>query len=72
MPNDYDTCTSNKIVNREQLTILFRIDNLKSSYVEQLIIDKLIDNLNNKFKSKKKMLSETNDLIHKYLGITIS
>ena len=30
--NPYDKCTWNKIVNGEQLTVVFHVDNLKASY----------------------------------------
>ena len=59
------------ILNREQLAIQFRVDNLKSSHIDQNVLDSLVDNLNDKFKTKKKMLVDTKGLIHDYLGLTI-
>ena len=41
-PNDYDRCTFNKMVNGNQLTVLFHVDNLKCSYMEQYVLDELI------------------------------
>ena len=72
MANDYDRCTFNKMVNGEQFTVQFHPDDHKCSHVEPCILDKLIDDLNDKFKTEKRMMSETKGLIHDYLGLTIS
>ena len=62
--NEYDRCIFNKMVNGEKRTVQFRVDDLKSSHVEQRVLDKLIDDLNNKFKTEEKVLLETKGLIH--------
>lgn len=72
--NNYDRCTLNKMVNYKQLTVQFHVDSLKCSHVKQpiCVLDKLIDDLNDKFKTEKKKLLETEGLIHICIGLTIS
>ena len=60
------------MVNGNQLTVLFHVDDLKASHMEQSVLDELVQDLNNKFQTKKKKLSETKGNIHDYLGLTIS
>ena len=37
--NPYNKCTFNKMVNGEQLTIVFHVDNLKASHKQQAVLD---------------------------------
>ena len=69
--NPYDPCTFNKMVNDEQLTIQFHVDDLRCSHMEQKVWDDLVKDLNNVFQTNKKELVETKGDIHKYLGLTI-
>ena len=41
-PNNYDRCTFNKMVNGNQLTVLYHIDDLKVSDMEQSVLDELL------------------------------
>ena len=68
--NDYDLCTFNKMVNGEQLTIQFHVDDLKASHKEQKVLDGFLDDLRNEF-GQEDELAETKGLVHEYLGITI-
>ena len=70
--NNYDPCTFNKVINGEQVTIQFHVDDLKISHKEQKVLDDILYDLNIKFGTKKKALSASTGLIHEYLGITIS
>jgi hypothetical protein len=70
--NDYDPCTFNKVVNGEQVTIQFHVDDLKISHKEQDVLDEILHDLNMKFGTKKKALTASTGLIHEYLGITIN
>ena len=36
---DYDRCTFNKMVNGNQLTVLYHVDDLKASHMEQSVLD---------------------------------
>jgi hypothetical protein len=69
--NCYDRCTFNKMVDGNQITIQFHVDDLKISHVKQSVIDLVLNDLNNKFGTSKKALSATTGDIHDYLGITI-
>jgi hypothetical protein len=60
-----------KMVDGNQVTIQFHVDDLKISHVKQLVIDDVLADLNNKFGTNKKLLSATTGEIHDYLGITI-
>jgi hypothetical protein len=70
--NDYDSCTFNKIINGEQVTIQFHVDDLKISHKEQPVPDSILGDLDAKFGTKKKALTASIGLIHDYLGITIN
>jgi hypothetical protein len=70
-PNCYDRCTFNKMVDGNQVTIQFHVDDLKISHMKQYVIDSILDDLNKEFGTTKKPLAATTGLIHDYLGITI-
>ena len=58
--NEYDMCTFNKLVNGEQITVKFHVDDLKVSHKNEAV----------QFGQEDK-LTENRRLVHKYLGITI-
>ena len=68
--NDYDLCTFNKMVDGEQLTIQFHVDDLKASHKEQSVLDDFLNDLRTEF-GQEDELAETKGLVHEYLGITI-
>jgi hypothetical protein len=70
-PNCYDRCTFNKMVNGNQITIQFHVDDLKISHKDQSVIDSVLMDLNKKFGTTRKPLAATTGMIHDYLGITI-
>jgi hypothetical protein len=70
--NNYDPCTFNQIVNGEQVTVQFHVDDLKISHKEQSVLDVILNDLDLKFGAKKKALTASTGLIHDYLGITIN
>jgi hypothetical protein len=70
-PNCYDRCTFNKMIDGNQVTIQFHVDDLKISHVKQSVIDSVLDDLNRTFGTTKKPLAATTGMIHDYLGITI-
>jgi hypothetical protein len=41
--NNYDPCTFNKIINGEQVTIQFHVDDLKISHKEQSVLDVILN-----------------------------
>jgi hypothetical protein len=70
-PNCYDRCTFNKMIDGNQVTIQFHVDDLKISHIKQSVIDSVLTDLNNEFGTTKKPLAATTGHIHNYLGITI-
>jgi hypothetical protein len=70
-PNCYDGCTFNKMVDGNQITIQFHVDDLKISHVKQSVIDTVLVELNDTFGTNKKPLAATTGDVHDYLGITI-
>jgi hypothetical protein len=71
VPNCYDRCTFNKMVDGNQITIQFHVDDLKISHIKQSVIDNVLSDLNNKFGTSKKPLAATTGDVHDYLGLTI-
>ena len=63
-------CTFNKMVNGEQITVQFHVDDLKVSHKEQSVLDELPKNLRDEF-SQEDELTENKGLVHEYLSITI-
>ena len=70
--NEYDLCTFNKMVNREQLTVKFHVDELKALHKEQIILNEFLNNVRRSEFGQEDELAETNGLVHEYLGITIN
>jgi hypothetical protein len=71
VPNYYGRCTFNKMINGNQITIQFHVDDLKISHMDQAMIDSVLNDLNNKFSTSNKPLAATTGVIHDYLGIAI-
>ena len=68
--NPYDECTFNKMVDGEQLTVQFHVDDLKASHMDQAVLDKLMCDLKAIF-GEQKPLADTQGTIHEYLEMTI-
>ena len=43
--NDYDMCTFNKIVNGNQLTVQFHVDDLKASHCDPEVLKEFVNQL---------------------------
>ena len=68
--NPYNPCVVNKMVNGDQLTIFWHVDDLKSSHIDP----KVNDNFLQWIKDMLRQLSEvkmTEGLLHDYLGMTL-
>ena len=63
-------CTFNKMVNTEQITVQFHIDDLKVSHKDQAVLEDFLSNLRDEF-GQEDELTENKGPVHKYLGITI-
>ena len=48
--NPYDLCVANKMVNGEQLTICWHVDNLKSSHIDPKVDDKFLQWIKDTFR----------------------
>jgi hypothetical protein len=59
------------MIEENQITIQFHVDDLKISHMKQSVIDSVLNDLNNEFGTPKKPLAATTGDIHDYLGITI-
>ena len=68
--NKYDMCTFNKMVNGEQITVQFHVDNLKVSHKDQAVLKDFFIDLRDKF-GQEDELTENKGLVHEYLGIII-
>lgn len=68
--NPYDSCVMNKIVNGKQCTILWHVDDIKISHVEEQVLDHVYERLNKRY-GKHTPLSITCGKTHDYLGMTL-
>ena len=70
VPNPYDACTMNKMINGAQCTVVWYVDDLKISHRDESAVQGLIDTLNGEF-GKVSPLTGSVGRIHEYLGMTI-
>jgi hypothetical protein len=68
--NPYDRCVANKTINGKQCTILWHVDDLKISHVDQAVLEDILASLNERF-GKEQPLTVTRGDVHDYLGMTI-
>ena len=68
--NPYDACTVNKMIDGNQCTIVWHVDDLKISHKDPKVVDKVLAMLNKEF-GKEAPLTVTRGLIHDYVGMTI-
>ena len=58
------------MVNDEQITVQFHVDDLKVSHKEQSVLEDFLGNLRSEFRQEDK-LTEYTGLVYEYLGIII-
>ena len=68
--NPYDPCVANKEVNSSQQTVVFHVDDLKSSHVDSKVNDDFEVWLNKKYGEHGKVATKRGK-IHEYLGMTL-
>ena len=68
--NPYDACVMNKEINGSQCTVLWHVDDLKISHVDDEVVTEVIDLLERQF-GKEAPLTKTRGKVHEYLGMTI-
>jgi hypothetical protein len=73
--NPYDPCVANKMIEGDQMTIRFHVDDCKLSHRKTKVMDSMLDQLRQEYESifedgsGAMMASRGN--IHKYLGMTL-
>lgn len=68
--NPYDSCVANKMINGKQCTVLFHVDDLKISHVDENVVTSIIKIIDDTY-GKYKPLTMTRGKVHEYLGMTI-
>jgi hypothetical protein len=68
--NPYDSCVVNKTINGKQCTILWHVDDLKLSHVDQGVLEDIADKINAKYGQQTPIVIHRGK-IHDYLGMTI-
>ena len=73
--NPYDWCVANKIVNGKQLTVVWHVDKLKISHVDDKVVTGCINMLDKKYGweacGKRCPLTMRRGKMHDYLGMTL-
>ena len=70
IPNPYDWCVVNKMINDKQCTIIWHVDDLKISHVDSEVVTNVIEKLEKEFGTEAP-LTKTRGKLHDYLGMTI-
>ena len=68
--NPYDSCVANKIIDGNQCTILWHVDDLKISHKDPNVVTDIITMLESEF-GNEAPLTITRGKVHEYLGLTI-
>jgi hypothetical protein len=73
--NPYDPCVANKMIEGDQMTICFHVDDCKLSHRKTKVVDNMIDYLRQEYESIFKdgsgAMTVIRGKIHKYLGMTL-
>ena len=68
--NEYDWCVMNKMINGKQCTILWHVDDLKISHVDQAVVDEILAALDGEY-GQIAPITITRGKVHDYLGMLI-
>ena len=68
--NEYDWCVMNKIIDGNQCTILWNVDDLKSSHFNPAVIYSVLSDIDAEYRKIAKM-TITRGKVHKYLRMAI-
>jgi hypothetical protein len=68
--NPYDRCVANKMIDGKQCTMLWHVDDLKISHVNDEVIENVISTLSERY-GKEAPLVVTRGKVHDYLGMTL-
>ena len=69
--NPYHTCVANKMVNSEQLTICWHVDDLKSSHIDPKANDEFLQWIKD-ILGQLREVKITQGPLHDYLGMTVN
>jgi hypothetical protein len=73
--NPYDLCVANKMIEGDQMTICFHVDDCKLSHRRTKVMDIIIEYLRQEYKSifedGYRAMTVIRGKIHKYLGMTL-
>ena len=70
MPNQYDSCVVNKMVDGKQLTMAWHVDDLKVFHEKEEVLDEFVGMMQNEF-GKDAPLSISCGPVQDYLGMTL-
>ena len=70
IPNKYDDCVVNKLVNGQQMTVVWHVDDLKVSHVDRTEVEKFVRKMEETF-GKDTPLTVSRGEVHDYLGMTL-
>ena len=70
VPNKYDDCVVNKLVNGQQMTVVWHVDDLKVSHVDRTEVEKFVRKMEETF-GKDTPLTVSHGEVHDYLGMTL-
>jgi hypothetical protein len=68
--NSYDSCVANKMINGNQCTIIWHVDDLKISHLETKVVDHVIAMMEEEF-GREAPLTVRRGKIHDYFGMTL-
>ncbi len=68
--NPYDWCVMNKVIDGKQYTVLWHVDDLKISHIDEAVVTDVITLLEKAFGAEAP-LTKTRGKIHNYLGMTL-
>ena len=68
--NEYNWCVMNNIIDKKQRTILWHVDDPKTSHVDHAFVSSVLADIDAEYGKIAKM-TITQGKVHKYLGMTI-
>jgi hypothetical protein len=73
--NPYDLCVTNNIIEGDQMTICFHVDDCKLSHRKTKVVDRMIEYLRQEYESifedRSREMTVSRGKIHTYLGMTL-
>ena len=69
-PNKYDDCVVNKMINGQQMTVVWHVDDLKVSHVDATEVERFVQQMEETF-GQENPLTVSRGQVHDYLGMTL-